>query len=548
MTKVYAFAGAALIATLFTASATAQSAFPANTPLAVTKPGISTAARNYTVSSSTNTGSAAAFSAVTTFTPAYDINGIGLDPVDNKLYGSGYTGNLDTANTMLRVNLFRIGANGVVVNLGKLPTSGQSPLITTVGLNLRAEIPNYAAGAIDASGKYYYTTVGLKGTGVTKLTNAYISYIFSPSTPVVLSLDTTDIRLFACWINNVHNYTGSNMPASVAGYKELDFSNSSVRAAVQNLLNSLNTGFPNNLATLDGGLQDFAIHPIDGKIYGYISYPVGGNLVGRPVVFNPASGTTGGLSVITPVGTVENTVPGVEVAGLQFNAAGNFYGLFNNGSYAEISLTTGALTVPTASNLGTTAGNLRGDLASPVTASVVLPITLTAFEGRTYNTYNQLSWSVSPDSKITAFELERGSNGNNFEKVVVIEPHQATDYLYADEQPLPLSYYRLRMIDETGKSDYSATVKLQAGAQSLGTKVYPSLATAGSQLHIESRLNDYTVFLINSAGQVILSQSSNKNTNMTLQLPASLASGNYWVKLADNKYRETISTEKISIR
>jgi hypothetical protein len=546
MTKLYAFAGAALLATLFTAPATAQSAFPANTPLAVTKPGTNTAARNYTVASSSNTGSPTAFSSVTTFTPAYDINGIGLNPMDNKLYGSAYTGTTDTPNTMLRVNLLRIGANGVTANLGKLPTSGQSPMLT-LGFNTRAEIPNYTAGAMDATGKYYYTTVGLKTSGVNKLMNAYIAYVLAPAAPVALSLDTTDIRLFMCWINNVQSLNGSNMPASVAGYKELNFSNVSVRAAVQNLLNNLNSGFPGNLSNLDGGLQDFAIHPVNGKIYGYISYPSGGNLVGRPVVFNPAIGAAG-LSVITPVGTVVNTVPGVEVAGLQFNATGSFYGLFNNGGYSEINLSTGALVSIAASNLGTTGNNLRGDLASPVTAAVILPITLTSFEGRSYNTYNQLSWSVSPDSKITAFELERSSNGSSFEKIARVAPHHETNYQYADEQPLLQGYYRLLMIDETGKADYSNTVKLQAGIQSQGTKVYPSLLAAGAALHIESRLNDYTVFLINGAGQVVMSQSSNMQAVLTLQLPSGLASGNYWVKLVDNKYKEIIGTEKISIR
>ncbi len=196
MTKVYAFAGAALMATLLVTSATAQTAFPASTPLAITKPGTSTAARNYTVSSSTNTGSATAFSAVATFTPAYDINGIGLNPIDNKLYGAGYTGNPDTGNAMLRVNLFRVGANGVVKNLGKLPVSGALPAITAANLNLRPEIPNYSAGTIDASGKYYYTTVGLKQTGQTKLVDAYIAYLLDHSTPSTLNLDTTDIRLF----------------------------------------------------------------------------------------------------------------------------------------------------------------------------------------------------------------------------------------------------------------------------------------------------------------------------------------------------------------
>lgn len=548
MHKFYAFAGVALAGLLHTTQATAQSAFPANTPLAITKPGNNTAARNYTIASSSNTASATAFSAVTTFTPTVDINGIGLNPIDNKLYGAAYTGRTDTANTMLRVNFYRIGANGVVAELGKLPTSGQSPLITTLGLNLRAEIPNYTAGTVDATGRYYYTTVGLKNTGVTKLTNGYISYLLNPTVPVTLTLDTTDIRLFVCWVNNVHNFTGSNMPTSVAGYKELNFSNYPVvRAAVQNLLNNLNSGFPGNLATLEGGLQDFAIHPVNGKIYGYISYPSGSNFVGRPVVFAPTAGNTG-LSVITPVGTVENTVPGVDVAGLQFNAGGNFYGLFNDGTYAEINLSTGALINPTTSNLGMTGNNLRGDLASPATANAVLPLSLITFEGRTYNTYNELNWQFARDSKVTALSLERSSNGSSFEQIAVIDPQQAINDQYLDKLPPATAYYRLNMTDETGEATYSSVVKLQAASRNYDSKAYPSLLTPGATLFIESAQHDYTVYLFNALGQVILSQGSNMQTKTAVRLPEYLAPGSYWVRLVDNTYKETISTEQISIR
>lgn len=545
MTKLYAFAGVALIAALCTTQATAQSAFPANTPLAVTKPGNGAATPTYTVSSSTNTSSASAFNTTTTFTSAVDINGVGLNPIDNKLYGAGYTGTTDTPNTILRVNLYRIGANGVVANMGKLPNSGQSPLITLLNLNIRAEIVNYTAGTVDLTGKYYYTTVGLKQSGVDKLIGAYINYITHVGSTAP-NLDTTDIRLFVCWINNINNLTGSNMPTTVAGYKELNFSNPAVRASVQNLLNNMNTGFPGNLATLDGGLQDFAIHPLNGKIYGYISYPSGGNLVGRPVVFAPTIGSSTTLSVITPVGTQVNTVPGVEVAGLQFDATGNFYGLFNNGTYAGISLTTGALISPVTSNLGTTGGNLRGDLASPATANVVLPVTLSSFTGRAFSNYNELNWTVGAESKLKAFVLERSSNGGDFEALATIEPQKANTYQYFDNQAPATAYYRLQMTEQDGEATYSTVVKLQNNARSSGTKVYPTLLNAGSELHIESGAQDYSVYLFNAAGQLVLQHSGNAAT--ILRLPTSLAPGNYWLKLVNNEDKETITTEKISVR
>lgn len=548
MNKVYALAGAALVGLLYTATATAQSAFPANTPLAITKPGDNAAARNYTIASSSNTGSATAFSAVTTFTPPVDINGIGLNPVDNKIYGAAYTGSADTAVTMLRVNLYRIGANGVMVNLGKLPTSGQSPLITTLNLNIRAEIPNYTAGTVDATGKYYYTTVGLKSTGVTKLMNAYTVYLFNPNAPSTLALDTTDIRLFVCWINNVHNLTGSNMPTTVAGYKELNFTTYPVvRAAVKNLLDSLNSGFPRNLATLEGGLQDFAIHPVNGKIYGYVSYPSGANYVGRPVVFAPTIGSAP-LSIITPVGTVENTAPGVDVAGLQFNANGNFFGLFNNGTYAEINLTTGALISPVTSNLGISGSNLRGDLASPATANAVLPLNLVAFEGRLYNTYNELNWQFAPGSKITALSLERSSNSRDFEQIAAIAPQQATTYQYLDKLPPATAYYRLHMTDETGEATYSSVVKLQSGSRNNSAKAYPTILAPGATLFVEAPQADYTVSVYNSLGQLVLDQAGNMQALTSVQLPATLTPGNYWVKLTGNTTKETIGTTQITIR
>lgn len=524
-------------------SASAQ-AFPVNTWVALTKAGDNAAAKNYTISTSTNPA-LPVFIPGATFTSPYDLNGIGMNPVDHYIYGCAYTGNTAQPSSMLNVNLYRIASNGTFTDLGKLPKTGQMPTLTSaqLGITVNLEVPNFSAGTVDANGTYYYSSIGIKESGKNKI-QAYYAGVLTGN-PVPLTLTVSDLRLFFCWLSNVSTMTSSTMPSAPTGYYELDVSNPVINGSLVSFVNQFNTLFPNNLNNIDGGIQDFAVNPIDFKVYGYVSYFQGANLVGRPVSFT-APTVSGALAIVSSLGTTANTIPGVDIAGVQFDEFGNFYGLFNNGSYGTINLTTGALSLsPT--TLPTTGGQLRGDLASAATANFPLPVTLVSFNGQALAGANELRWEVSNDSKGKDFAIERSKDSRTFEALHT-EAFQAgtTRYSFTDLNPAAVSYYRLKTTADDGRISYSKTVALVNKANN-PVLVYPTVIS-DNKINITVATSAYTFSLYNLAGQEVFRKAVSQSGNTTaIALPA-LAAGQYIVRIQGTDAQQVTGTAQIVIR
>jgi hypothetical protein len=506
----------------------AQTPFPPGTNVALAKPGMNNAPKNYTIYTSTAVSSST-FTPGVSFTPTYDINGIGLNPVDQFIYGASFVGNDNTVGNNMGVSLRRVGADGTVVDLGLLPTTGQ----TTI------EFPNFSAGAVSTNGTYYYMTFGLKPSGAAKVA-------MTTALSVPLDLNADDLRLFLCWKDSISSLSanaGNNIAGGLSDYYELDFSDPDVTAALEAFLDDVNANYP-DVYNADGGLQDFAISPIDSKIYGYISYPSGGATVGRPVVLAaPASN----ISTVTPVGTTINSVPGQEVAGVQFDMAGNLYGLFTTGDYAQINLSTGALSGLTLSNIATTGGNLRGDLASGAT-NIPFPVKLMTFTGYNNGTVNQLSWSTATEQNSKGFAIERSKDGEQWLTIGYVGSKapggcssSKLDYTFNDPTAFPGdNYYRLKQTDADGRYTYSFTVRVQTHSEG-SYDLYPN--PAEDVVYIKGIRSQDVIRLTDLSGKV-LQQSPAAGQLMQLDLTG-YASGLYFVQVvADSHIQRTFKISK----
>lgn len=467
---------------LFTLNAVAQTPFPVGTNVALAKPGMNSAAKNYTIY--TNTDFSAAFTPGATITPTHDMNGIGVNPIDQFVYGASYVGGDNSVNNLFGVSLYRLGADGVVTDLGLLPVSGQNT----------QEFPNFSAGVMGTNGTYYYTTIALKPSGQSKVA----AHTMNPAIP--LDLNANDIRIYLCWKDNVNTLvsnSGNNIAGGASGYTELDFSNVDVTAAINAFLVQVNANWP-NVYNADGGIQDIAINPIDKKIYGYMSYPSGSNTVGRPVVM---SAPAAGISVITPVGTTVNTTPGQEASGVMFDAAGNFYTLFTTGDYAQVDLSTGGLINMLPSNIATSGGNLRGDLASWNT-NIPFPVKLTSFTGTHKGVVNELSWVTAMEDHNKGFAIERSADAKNWSQIAFVSSlssdgnsNEVLQYHFTDAAPLNAeNYYRLKQTDIDNKFAYSQTILLNA-TETEPFNAYPNPAKdvvyiKGAKKNAELRLTD----------------------------------------------------------
>ncbi len=110
------------------------------------------------------------------------------------------------------------------------------------------------------------------------------------------------------------------------------------------------------------------------------------------------------------------------------------------------------------------------------------------------------------------------------------------------------NFYRLKVIDQSGKSKYSSIVKVNINRKLSGISVFPN-PVIGNQLSIELKnksAGKYYLKLFNLTGQILLNAIISHNggsATETINLPTSLNAGAYHVQLID----ETGNQELIKI-
>lgn len=118
-----------------------------------------------------------------------------------------------------------------------------------------------------------------------------------------------------------------------------------------------------------------------------------------------------------------------------------------------------------------------------------LPINIEFFKAKKINAGNYIEWKVNCNGvERTNFEVERSSDGITFS---TIQNSSATlqqcnqPFNYTDHHPLPgINYYRLRMVENTGKVVYSSIVKLSNAKDKLAIIVLPNPVEDNTVLQI----------------------------------------------------------------
>lgn len=256
-------------------------------------------------------------------------------------------------------------------------------------------------------------------------------------------------------------------------------------------------------------------------------------------------------STITAGQTVTYTVSNV--------ASGNWYALLDNTgkSYATslyktnnsgFSLTTNTFSTAGTYNLKLTADALTGCPASfassAITVNAALPLTLISFSGLIQSGYPVLSWSTSNEINVSHFELEESADGNSFAKVARL-PLQTTnsivhDYQYTGSTPINAPvYYRLRTVDNDGKSALSKTLQLRPSTLShLLVSAGPNPFNANLQVKIVSdKRQTITITITDAMGNRLKTISSlvvSGDNTLTIENLGILPAGNYHLHVGTN--------------
>jgi hypothetical protein len=172
---------------------------------------------------------------------------------------------------------------------------------------------------------------------------------------------------------------------------------------------------------------------------------------------------------------------------------------------------------------------------------VVLPLGLQSFTGRTTSQGILLNWQLSPWQGLNTFIIERSTDGTNFIPVGRQEAYiDSTSYQFIDAL-LPSSgstlYYRIRLDENDGTSQYSNIVVMRTGDSSpdiLTTRLSPNPARTSTTLAIWSAHGGSAdITLWSPSGAMIQSRKatiSRGTTAISLDLPAHLPTGIYIVR------------------
>jgi hypothetical protein len=167
----------------------------------------------------------------------------------------------------------------------------------------------------------------------------------------------------------------------------------------------------------------------------------------------------------------------------------------------------------------------------------ILPIKLASFTGLAQQTKNLLQWSTSQEVNAKEFIVERSVDGWVFESIGAVaakgNSNVLQSYQFEDRKRSAINFYRLRMVDVNGKSEYSVIIRLQTSKEE-GLKLFPTLATISVQLNFEMKSKGSAIVrVVDMSGKIIVQQNMALDAGIisrTIDV-SSLIAGNYLLQI-----------------
>ncbi|MGB4936126.1 MAG: T9SS type A sorting domain-containing protein [Ferruginibacter sp.] len=138
--------------------------------------------------------------------------------------------------------------------------------------------------------------------------------------------------------------------------------------------------------------------------------------------------------------------------------------------------------------------------------SCTLPIQLSYFNGSLIDDAVTLNWKIETESNFSHFEIERSTDGNQFNSLGSLFLTNSSLYNFKDQNlpSSPILYYRLKMIDRDGRFSYSQVIIIRKNNKTDFIKVQPNPVTTLATVNFQtSYRGDAYLTIINAVGQQV---------------------------------------------
>jgi hypothetical protein len=169
-----------------------------------------------------------------------------------------------------------------------------------------------------------------------------------------------------------------------------------------------------------------------------------------------------------------------------------------------------------------------------------LPVTLVTFTGKHQSgTGNLLQWLVTEQQQVARYEVEHSADGTTFRHVGTVQARMSK------QDPLPYdflhvapaqgrNYYRLRIVDEDGRYEYSHVVLLTVDALGRGLVLYPNPTGEMLYIQLQGMSGRVDMQVLNAQGQVVKQMNADASGQIMLSL-TELPKGMYILRAGDGR-------------
>ena len=160
----------------------------------------------------------------------------------------------------------------------------------------------------------------------------------------------------------------------------------------------------------------------------------------------------------------------------------------------------------------------------------LLSLDLVSFKGNWQQEKLLLSWETKSENNFSHFEIERASNGIDFENIGKVNGKNlqtVSQYYFLDKNPNLENYYRLKIIKEDETYEYSNIIFLNKKIKK-GLSYYPS--PIKNKLYIEGLNSVSKIYLFDTLGIRIKEFNTKNKNDINLDL-SELNTGIYFIKI-----------------
>ena len=165
------------------------------------------------------------------------------------------------------------------------------------------------------------------------------------------------------------------------------------------------------------------------------------------------------------------------------------------------------------------------------TGCAPLPVHYLSFTGRDIGRKVQLNWVTATEPDNAYFEVEKKNTRGDYVVIgsVSSQGMNGGSYIFIDDNPLPVNFYRLKQYDIDRRFTYSTIVLVEMKSANTFT-VYPNPVKEQLNIELPEGYRNGTLRLINVSGETVFSARVNNANKQVIDVSA-MAAGTYIVEI-----------------